>query len=351
METTPPSAVFAFISETREPLAETDSDPVWLSCTDFSVEIAELRLALADASADTSKLVPTDKDATDVLSAVDSAANADDTPKWVSRRTEVAPDADTESDVATDWRVLFSTDSATVKDAVPDTTDDAAALTTLEASDTVWLRATDSLEMPVLMDASDETRADRCVLIAVDRDVTVDARVLTSELCAALNPASTTLNEADDALTVVDRDVAMDARVLTSVLSAALNPASTTLNEADDALTAVDRDVVSLLRLLISAPSPVLSTACVDNSDELAVLRASESDVTAEPRVLTSDAMEFNKTVLPFVILAASDGSFPMAVAMSDSVLSVDVSPSPAMAASLPFTKGSVAIALLLSLG
>jgi hypothetical protein len=307
--------VFAFISDKREPLAETDSDPVWLSCTDFSVEIAELRLALTDASADTCKLVLDDKDATDVPSAVDSAANADDTPKWVSRRIEVAPDADAESDVATDWRVLFSTDSAVVKDAVPDTTDDAAALTALEASDTVWLRAAVSFVITVLMEASVETRADRCVLIAVDRDVTVDARVLTS------------------------------------VLSAVLNPASTTLNEADDALTAVDRDAVTLLRPLISVLSPALSTACVDNSDELAALRASESDVTAELRVLTSDAMESNKTVLPFVILVASDGSFPMAVAMSDSVLSVDVSPSPAMAASLPFTKGSVAIALLLSLG
>ena len=307
--------MFAFISDKREPLAETDSDPVWLSCTDFSVEIAELRLALTDASADTCKLVLDDKDATDVPSAVDSAANADDTPKWVSRRIEVAPDADAESDVATDWRVLFSTDSAVVKDAVPDTTDDAAALTALEASDTVWLRAAVSFVITVLMEASVETRADRCVLIAVDRDVTVDARVLTS------------------------------------VLSAVLNPASTTLNEADDALTAVDRDAVTLLRPLISVLSPALSTACVDNSDELAALRASESDVTAELRVLTSDAMESNKTVLPFVILVASDGSFPMAVAMSDSVLSVDVSPSPAMAASLPFTKGSVAIALLLSLG
>ena len=343
--------MFAFISDKREPLAETDSDPVWLSCTDFSVEIAELRLALTDASADTCKLVLDDKDATDVPSAVDSAANADDTPKWVSRRIEVAPDADAESDVATDWRVLFSTDSAVVKDAVPDTTDDAAALTALEASDTVWLRAAVSFVITVLMEASVETRADRCVLIAVDRDVTVDARVLTSVLSAALNPASTTLNETDDALTTVDRDVTMDARVLTSVLSAVLNPASTTLNEADDALTAVDRDAVTLLRPLISVLSPALSTACVDNSDELAALRASESDVTAELRVLTSDAMESNKTVLPFVILVASDGSFPMAVAMSDSVLSVDVSPSPAMAASLPFTKGSVAIALLLSLG
>jgi hypothetical protein len=66
-----------------------------------------------------------------------------------------------ESDVCPDWRVLFSTDSAAVNDAVPDVTDDVAALTTLEASDTDWLRATVSVEIAVLIEVSVETRADR----------------------------------------------------------------------------------------------------------------------------------------------------------------------------------------------
>jgi hypothetical protein len=76
-----PSEVFAFIMELSAPLAETENELVWLICTDFSVEIAVLRLAFADINPDTARLVPADKAATDELSAVDSATNAPDTPK------------------------------------------------------------------------------------------------------------------------------------------------------------------------------------------------------------------------------------------------------------------------------
>lgn len=189
------------------------------------------------------------------------------------------------------------------------------------------------------------------MLISLDRDATVDTRVLTSLLAAVLNVESTTINEDADALRTVDNDAASLVRVLTSALIPVLIVESTTLNEADDALRAVDKDVTEFPRTLISVLNPVLRTACVDNSDEWDVLRALESDVTAEFRVLISADIEFNKFVLPFVMVVANDGSFPMAVARSDSVFNVEDRPSPAMAVTLSFTKGSVAITLPLYLG
>ena len=165
-----------------------------------------------------------------------------------------------------------------------------------------------SLEIMVLMETSVETRVDRWVLIAVDRDDTSEVRVLVSVLSLVFNAESTAFNETDAALTAVDRDVTSELRVLISVLSPVFNAESTALNETDAALTAVDRDITSEVRTLISA------------------------------------AMDVINIVLPFVMVVVSDGSFPMAVAMSASVFIVADSPSPAMAAVLTFTYDSVAI-------
>jgi hypothetical protein len=351
VEMTVPSAEFALTSETSAPLAATDREMIWLRCTDCSAVSAEPRLALADVIADADALVPDDRDDTDELSAVDSAANADDTPKCVVRRTETAPDTDAESDVTAVWRALVSTVSAALKDAVLADTNDATVLTVLETTDTDWLRATDSLEIPVLMDTSAATRDDRLVLTAADRDATADVRVLVSVPIIVMSPESTAFNETDAALTAVDRDATSKVRALISVLSPVLSAESTALNETDAALTAVDRDTTSKVRVLISVPSPVLNPEPTDKSDALVALTAVDRDVTAEVRALISDATEFNSIVLPVVMVVASDGSFPMAVAMSDSTFIVDDSPSPAMAAVLTFTNDSVAMTLALNVG
>jgi len=351
VEMTVPSAEFALTSETSAPLAATDRELVWLRCTDCSAVSAEPRLALADVSADADALVPDDRAATDELRALDSATSAADTTKCAERRTETAPDTDAESDVVAVWRALVSTVSAAFKDDVLAETADAAVLTVLETSDTDWLRALDSLEIPVLMETSAETRADRWVLTAVDRDVTSEVRVLVSVLSVVLRPESTALNETDAALTAVDRDTTSKVRVLISAMSPVINPESTAFNETDAALTAVERDVTAKVRVLISVLSPVMNPESTDNSDALVALTAVDRDVSAEVRALISDATEFNSIVLPLVMVVASDGSFPMAVAMSDSVFIVDDSPSPAMAAVFTFTNDSVAMTLALNVG
>jgi len=344
VEITVLSEVLAFTSETRESLAATDRELVWLCCTDRSTKTAEFRLATDVVSADASVLVPDDKASTDELRALDSATSAADITKCVDCRTETAPDTDVESDDAEVLSALVSAVSAALKDVVVANTDDAAVLTVLETSDTELLRALSSLEIMVLMETSVETRDDRWVLIAVDRDVTSEARVLISVLSSVFNAESTAFNETDAALTAVERDVTSEVRVLISVLSSVFNAESTAFNETAAALTAVERDVTAEDRVLISVLSSVLSPESTVLNETDTALKAADRDVTSEVRTLISDAMDVNSIVLPFVIVVVSDGSFPMAVTMSASVFIVVDSSSPAMAAVLTFTYDSVAI-------
>jgi hypothetical protein len=205
--------------------------------------------------------------------------------------------------------------------------------------------------MPVLMTESVKTSDDRAVLMVLERDASADERPLTSALSAVLSPESTTANAAVDALNPVDNDATAPIIVLISVLSAVLIPESTMANEAAEALSAEDRDVAAPLLALISVLSAALSSASFALSADAESLKPVDSDVTAEFRKLISDEMELIKIGFPLMTVDANDGSFPMAVASSDNVFSVEDSVSPARFATSVLTNGSVAMTLSLYLG
>jgi hypothetical protein len=114
----------------------TDKDSVWLIRLEISAEIAPTKLALTDIIADPARLVDPDNENTDELRAVDSATNAADMAKLLVCCCDMAPEAETESEVTADLRVLASTLRAVVNATSPAVSADAAALTAIDNSET-----------------------------------------------------------------------------------------------------------------------------------------------------------------------------------------------------------------------
>ena len=129
------NAVLALLREPNAMPDATEIDAVWLLRAEISDEIVPIRLALVESINDPAKLVETDNADTDELSAVDSATNAADMPKLVVCCCDVAPEAETESEVTADPRVLTSTLRAVLNAASLAVNADAAALTVLDTSD------------------------------------------------------------------------------------------------------------------------------------------------------------------------------------------------------------------------
>jgi hypothetical protein len=192
--------------------------------------------------------------------------------------------------------------------------------------------------MPKLIEESIETNEDTAELMVLERDDTADPRVLISVLIVALSTESTAANETAEALSAEDSDAPADMRALSSVLRPALSPESTSVNEAAEALSAEDSDAPADMRALSSVVSPVLRATSFAMREDVTALRAVESDVTSAFCRLISEFTLFNKSVVPFITVDANDGSFPIAVARSDSVFSVAFNPSPAMFATLTLT-------------
>ena len=236
-------------------------------------------------------------------------------------------------------RVLTSLVSAALCAVSATTNEDVAELTALDSSEIEWMRLLISVEMPWLITESVETNEDTALLMALDRENTSEVRVLISLVSTVLNAdESTPLNEATLVAMASDNDAPAYMRVLISLVSEVLIPESTTTNEATDRLSEFDTDETDAFRVLTSVSSAVLMDESTEAREDIAVVEAVESEVILDERRLISELMEFKRVVFPFSTVVANEGSFPIAVARSDSVFNVEVNPSPARAATLSLT-------------
>ena len=166
-----------------------------------------------------------------------------------------------------------------------------------------------------------------------------------------LSEESTETSEAATLLNALDSDDTALTRVLISVFRVVTKAESATTSEDAARLNALDSVDTEVLRVLISLMRAVLSAESTAVNDDAEVLSVLEINDTADPRELISEFNEFNNWTFPVVMFVAKLGSFPIAVARSDSVFSVLDRESPAMAATLVFVNVSVASTLLMYLG